>query len=106
MDGNHDRASPGGLVCTMLLKRTERRQRNVLTIGRPTTAIRAAPLCACIRAGQSFSIAEALRFGASIGVVFVATAAVRNFAPRYRKARRVGREPACLSERASGVAGL
>jgi hypothetical protein len=77
-----------------------------LTIGRPTPASAAAPLWACMLFGRSPTIAESLRFGASIAVMFIATAAVRNVAPPDWKARRVGREPACLSERANSVACL
>ena len=66
----------------------------------------AAAIQACMLTGQSFTIAEALRFGASIVVMLVAATAITNVAPQHRKAWCVGRQPAYLSERANGVAGL
>ena len=78
----------------------------LLAVGRPPTACVGAPLWACVLLGQSPTIAESLRFGASIVVMFITTAAVGNVAPQNWKARRVGREPACLSERANSVARL
>ncbi len=56
--------------------------------------------------GQPITIAKALRFGASIVVMSIATAAIRNGASGYRKARGVGREPARFSQLANGLAGV
>jgi hypothetical protein len=85
---------------------SHRRPKCLLDIGRPTTASPAAPLQSFMLSGQFFTIAEALRFGASIVVVSITTAAISNIAPLHRKAWCVGCQPACLSERANGVAGL